>query len=81
MTFHDLRGTAATRLALARCTVSEIATITGPSLKTVETMPVGHYLGRDEGMAESATAKLQKHQEGTSIVERDVNRPDGKVSQ
>ena len=31
--FHDLRGTAVTRLALAGCTEAEIASITGPSLK------------------------------------------------
>ena len=29
VTFHDLRGTAVTRLALAGCTEAEIATITG----------------------------------------------------
>ena len=31
VTFHDLRGTAVTRLALAECTEAEIATITGHS--------------------------------------------------
>jgi integrase len=31
VTFHDLRGTAVTRLALAGCTEAEIATITGSS--------------------------------------------------
>ena len=34
--FHDLRGTAVTRLALAGCTVPQIAAITGHSLKDVE---------------------------------------------
>ena len=33
VTFHDLRGTAVTRLALAGCTEAEIATITGHSLR------------------------------------------------
>ncbi len=79
LTFHDLRGTAVTRLALAGCTVPEIATITGHSLKTVETMLDRHYLGRDVGMAESAIAKLQKHQAGTKIAKRAVKRPSGKV--
>jgi len=35
VTFHDLRGTAVTRLALAECTEAEIATITGHSLRDV----------------------------------------------
>ena len=46
-TFHDLRGTAVTRLALAGCTVPEIATITGDDLKTVETILSKHCLGRE----------------------------------
>ena len=32
VTFHDLRGTAVTRLAIVGCTEAEIATITGHSL-------------------------------------------------
>jgi integrase len=35
LTFHDLRGTAVTRLAIAGCTKAEIATITGHSLRDV----------------------------------------------
>jgi integrase len=73
LTFHDLRGTAVTRLAAAGCTVPEIATITGHSLKTVEAMLDRHYLSRDVGMAESAIAKLEKHQAGTRAVNRPVN--------
>lgn len=65
LTFHDLRGTAVTRLAMAGCTEAEIATITGHSLTTVGTMLDRHYLSRDAGMAESAMAKLEKHQAGT----------------
>jgi integrase len=65
LTFHDLRGTAVTRLAAAGCTVPEIATITGHSLKTVEAMLDRHYLSRSVGMAESAIAKLEQHQAGT----------------
>jgi integrase len=74
LTFHDLRGTAVTRLALADCTEAEIATITGHSLKTVGAMLDRHYLSRDMGMAESAIAKLERHQAGTSPVNRPVNR-------
>lgn len=78
LTFHDLRGTAVTRLAMAGCTEAEIATITGHSLTTVGTMLDRHYLSRDAGMAESAMAKLEKHQAGTKPVNRPVNRSGGK---
>lgn len=60
-TFHDIRGTAVTRLALAECTVPEIATITGHSLKDVELILDAHYLKRDGGLAESAIRKLVEH--------------------
>ncbi|KAH2214099.1 hypothetical protein KXV37_008412, partial [Aspergillus fumigatus] len=58
LTFHDLRGSAVVRLALAECTVPEIATFTGHSLKDVEHILDRHYLGRDLRLAESAMAKL-----------------------
>jgi len=74
LTFHDLRGTAVTRLAAAGCTVPEIATITGHSLKTVEVMLDRHYLSRDAGLAESAIAKLERHRSGTQSVNHPVNR-------
>jgi len=56
--FHDLRGTAATRLALAGCTVPEIASITGHSLKTVQEILDRHYLGGRLELAEAAIKKL-----------------------
>lgn len=62
ITFHDLRGSAVTRLALAGCTVPEIAAITGHSLKDVEAILEAHYLGRDIGLAESAIRKREAHQ-------------------
>jgi integrase len=74
LTFHDLRGTAVTRLAIAGCTDAEIATITGHSLKTVKDMLDRHYMSRDFAMAESAVAKLEKHRAGTGTVNRGVNR-------
>jgi integrase len=58
LTFHDLRGSAVVRLALAECTVPEIATFTGHSLKDVEAILDKHYLGRDVKLAESAMKKL-----------------------
>jgi len=74
-TFHDLRGTAVTRLSLAGCTVPEIATITGHDLKSVEAILDRHYLSRDHALGESAIAKLEKHRAGTATVNGAVNGP------
>ena len=60
VTFHDLRGTAVTRLALAGCTEAEIATITGLSLRSVRTILDAHYLHRDPALGDSAISKLEK---------------------
>lgn len=59
-TFHDLRGTAVTRLAVAGCTEPEIATITGHSLRDVGAILDTHYLHRDPALAESAIRKLER---------------------
>ena len=59
LTFHDLRGTAVTRLALAGATVPQIASFTGHSLRDVEAILDAHYLGRDVGLAEMAVMKLE----------------------
>jgi len=60
LTFHDLRGTAVTRLAVAGCTEAEIAAITGHSLRDVGAILDAHYLHRDPALAESAIHKLEK---------------------
>jgi integrase len=60
LTFHDLRGSAVVRLALAEATVPQIATFTGHSLKDVEAILDAHYLGRDIQLAEAAVVKLEK---------------------
>ena len=57
LTFHDLRGSAVVRLALAEATVPQIATFTGHSLKDVEAILDAHYLGRDIQLAEAAVLK------------------------
>jgi integrase len=59
VTFHDLRGTAVTRLALADCSEAEIATITGHSMRDVSAILDAHYLKRDGGLADSAIRKLE----------------------
>jgi integrase len=60
LTFHDLRGTAVTRLAVCGCTEAEIAAITGHSLRDVAAILDAHYLHRDPALAESAIRKLEK---------------------
>lgn len=60
VTFHDLRGTAVTRLAIAGATEPEIATLTGHSLRDVKTILDAHYLRRDPALGESAIRKLEQ---------------------
>jgi integrase len=59
VTFHDLRGTAVTRLAIVGCTEAEIATITGHSLRDVRSILDANYLHRDPALGESAIRKLE----------------------
>jgi integrase len=75
LTFHDLRGSAVTRLAIAGCSVPEIAAITGHSLKDVEDILDKHYLSRDQALAETAIRKLERNQRRAKAVNRAVNRP------
>lgn len=62
LTFHDLRGTAVTRLAMAGCNNSQIASITGHSLRDVDAILDAHYLGGRAELAEQAIAKLEDYQ-------------------
>jgi integrase len=59
LTFHDLRGTAVVRLAIAGASVPQIAAVTGHSLNDVEAILDAHYLGRDIQLAEAAVLKLE----------------------
>ncbi len=79
-TVYDLRGTAITRRAQAGCTVPEIASITGYSLKDVEAILDAHYLSRDSALAETAIRKLEKHVKRTAAVKRTVKRAAGKAA-
>lgn len=63
LTFHDLRGTAVTRLAMAGCNNSQIAAITGHSLRDVDAILDAHYLGGRVELAEQAIAKLEDYQD------------------
>lgn len=71
VTFHDLRGTAVTRLAKAGATVPEVATLTGHSLKDVQAIFDRHYLSRDVEMAESA---IRKREAAEKICDRSSDR-------
>jgi integrase len=59
LTFHDLRGTAVTRLALMGVELPEIASITGHSLRDVHAILDAHYLHRDPQLAWNAIRKLE----------------------
>jgi integrase len=58
-TFHDLRGTAVTRLAEAECSAAEIAAITGHSMRDVGAI-LDRYLARTDKIALAAIAKLER---------------------
>jgi integrase len=66
--FHDLRGSAVVRLALAEATVPQIATFTGHSLRDVEAILDKHYLARDVRLAEDAVRKLERKEKRTKTV-------------
>lgn len=67
LTFHDLRGTAVTRLAVAGCEVPEIAAITGHRLNKVAAILDSHYLSRDSALGVAAIRKLEAHEKRTKI--------------
>ena len=59
LTFHDLRGTAVTRLAHAGATEAEIASVTGHSSREVGAILDAHYLKHDSALGDSAIHKLE----------------------
>lgn len=56
--FHDIRGTTCTTLADAKCTPSEIASMLGWTVKTVNEM-LDRYQAMTAAQSESAVAKLE----------------------
>ncbi len=56
--FHDIRGTSVTMLAEAGCSVPEIASITGHSLRSVHTI-LEKYMSRTRTLAKSAMTKFE----------------------
>lgn len=77
VTFHDLRGTAVTRMARAGSTEAEIAAVTGHATSDVKSILDKHYLSRDVELAESAVTKRQEKEAGTSAVKLLVKRSRG----
>mgnify|MGYP001821214252 FL=1 len=61
-TFHDLRGTAVSRLALAGATESEIAVVTGHTLSFTRSM-LDAYTERNPQLGENAIRKLERRTE------------------
>jgi hypothetical protein len=77
VTFHDLRGTAVTRLALAGCTELEIADITGHSVGGVKAILDRRYLCRDGSLADNAIRKLSGFPKTLFRVLRSLRSPPG----
>ena len=65
--YQDLRDTAVTRLALAGCSMAEIAAITGHSIPSI-TQIIKHYLVLQPEMADAAIAKLSAWLEAQHIA-------------
>lgn len=77
LTFHDLRGTAVTRLSEAGCTPQEVATITGHSLRDVGAI-IDKYSARTDKLAITAIAKLERAVSGTKSVKGRVKDGSGR---
>jgi integrase len=60
LTFHDLRGSAITRLAMAGATPQEIAGVTGHSIADVSAMLDRHYLGDRAALGDKAIKRLER---------------------
>jgi integrase len=58
--FHDLRGTAVTRLSEAGATPQEIRPITGHSIDSIHRI-IERYCARTDALASNAIVKLERH--------------------
>jgi integrase len=59
LTFHDLRGSVATRLAIAGNSVPQIRSVTGHSLREAEAILNATYLSADQRLSEEAVTRLE----------------------
>ncbi|WP_395832043.1 tyrosine-type recombinase/integrase [Elstera sp.] len=62
VTFHDLRGTAVTRLAVASATEAQIAALTGHSTRDVRNILDSNYLHRDPALSREAMRRRVAHE-------------------
>jgi integrase len=62
VTFHDLRGTAVTRLAVAGATEAQIAALTGHSTRDVRSILDSNYLHRDPALSREAMRRRVEHE-------------------
>ncbi len=60
LTFHDIRGTTATRLAEMGSTDIEIASVTGHSISDVKSILDSHYLSRTQRLGDNAIDRLER---------------------
>jgi integrase len=74
VTFHDIRGTAVTKLAELGSTAEQIATITGHSLDDVNSILDAHYLSRTNALGDAAIARLDRNERRRKSVKSAVNQ-------
>jgi integrase len=74
--FHDLRGTAITRLAGVGCEVPVIASITGHSLATVTAVLDRHYFARDITAARAGIRRLERRTKTANRVQTASRKDD-----
>ena len=60
-TFQDLRDTTVTRLAVAGCTIPQIASVTGQSERSIHAL-LPHYLALSDAIARDAIQQLVDHE-------------------
>jgi integrase len=69
VTFHDLRGTAASRMGRAGCTTIEIASITGHGLESgTKRSSLAGYVNLDLSVARAAMAKFEVYEAGENRI-------------
>ena len=71
VTFHDLRGTALTRIVVdANPTSLELASISGHSPQSADRVLDEHYIAPAQGVGDDVIRRLEKNQKRTRGVER-----------
>jgi integrase len=71
LTFHDLRGTAATLMAMAGANELQIATITGHSIRDAKSLLDKNYLSRVSPLGDAAIDNLDAYLRAAKAVVKD----------